>query len=300
MVDSLLISAIINGIALGAIYALISIGLNIIFGVMDFVNFAHGEYIMLSMYGTYFLYQFTGVNPLLLLVVMVPVMFVVGVITQRVVFQPVLDAPGTMQIFLSLGLLLVLQNAAQIIFGVETRSLNIPWASQTFSVLGTNITYPRVAAIVLAVLTTLALFGFLRYTHLGRVIRATAQSEEGAELMGVDSKRVYLVTFGLGLALVGVASAPLTMIYFITPTIGVQFVLIAFVVVVLGGLGNLKGALYAGFFIGLLEAVVSLYLSSEIAAAIYFTLFICVLYVRSQYGALWDIVSSPSSGGVSR
>jgi len=297
MAESLLVSALINGIALGAIYALISIGLNIVFGVMDFVNFAHGEYIMLSMYGTFFLYKSTGLNPLILLLVIVPLMFVIGVLTQRIVFQPVLDAPGTMQIFVSLGLLLILQNAALVVFGSETRTLDLPWGSETITLIGAHITYARISAIVLAVGATALLFAFLRYTHLGRVIRATAQSPEGAEIVGVNTKYIYLISFGLGLALVGVASAPLTMIYYITPTVGVQFVLISFVVVVLGGLGNLQGALYAGFFIGILEAVISLYIGSQIAPAFYFALFIAVLYIRSQYGSLSELVRQPLNGG---
>jgi branched-chain amino acid transport system permease protein len=296
METSLLWAILINGIALGGLYALISIGLNVIFGVMDFVNFAHGEYIMLSMYGTFFIYQYTGLHPFLALAIMIPVMFIIGVVTQRIIFQPVIDAPGTMQIFVSLGLLLILQNAALLAFGGQTRSMSLAWSDQTVNIFGAIISYPRLAALFLSIGTTIVFFALLRYTHIGRIIRATAQEADGAELMGVNTKTIYMITFGIGLALVAIASAPLTMIYFITPTIGVQFVLIAFVVVVLGGLGNLKGALYAGFFIGILEATLTLYYSSEFAITTYFVLFIVVLYVRSQFGSIRNFLATASGG----
>jgi len=296
METSLIWAILINGIALGGLYALISIGLNVIFGVMDFVNFAHGEYIMLSMYGTFFIYQYSGLHPFLALAIMIPVMFIIGVATQRIIFQPVIDAPGTMQIFVSLGLLLILQNAALLAFGGQTRSMNLAWSDQTFNIFGAIITYPRLAALFLSIGTTIVFFALLRYTHIGRIIRATAQEADGAELMGVNTKTIYMITFGIGLALVAIASAPLTMIYFITPTIGIQFVLIAFVVVVLGGLGNLKGALYAGFFIGILEATLTLYYSSEFAITTYFVLFIAVLYLRSQFGSIRNFLATARGG----
>lgn len=298
MAENILLTAVIDGLMIGAVYALVSIGLNIIFGVMDFVNFAHGEFLMLSMYGTYFLHQLYGVNPIMSLVVMIPLMFVVGVFTQRVLFQPVLDAPSTMQIFTSLGLLLILQNAALYVFGSGTRSINSVWTGSTATILGVHLSYAKLIAFGLSIVTTIALFTFLQYTHLGRVIRATAQNPDGAELMGINTKVIYMFTFGLGLALVTIAAAPLAMIYFITPTIGTRFVLIAFVVVVLGGLGNLRGALYAGLFIGVLESLTSVYLSAQIAPAIYFTLFLVVLFLRSRYGALRGFVPRPFAKGV--
>lgn len=300
MAQNILLTAVIDGLMIGAVYALVSIGLNIIFGVMDFVNFAHGEFLMLSMYGTFFLHQIWGIHPIASLVVMIPLMFVVGVLTERVLFQPVLDAPGTMQIFTSLGLLLILQNAALYVFGSATRSINTPWTFTTVTVLGVNLSYAKLAAFVLSILATGLLFAFLQYTHRGRIIRATAQSPDGAELMGVNTKTVYMITFGLGLALVAIAAAPLAMIYFITPTVGTRFVLIAFVVVVLGGLGNLNGALYAGLFIGILESLAGVYLGSQIAPAIYFSVFLVVLFLRSRYGTVRNVVPVAFSRGVAR
>jgi branched-chain amino acid transport system permease protein len=239
---------IINGLLLGGIYALISIGLTLIFGVVEIINFAHGEFLMLSMYASYWLFQLYGV------------------------------APPLNQIFATVGVSLVLQNAALFFWKADYRTVRTAYS--TLSLGGLMISTPRLVAFIFALAIIAALLTFLKRTYTGKAIRALAQEKRAAMLMGIDIYRMYKIAFGIGIACVGAAGAILIPIYYAFPTVGAMFVLIAFVVVILGGYNSLVGALIGGLIIGLVEAFSGFFLSPHLKEAVYFVIFILILLFR--------------------
>jgi branched-chain amino acid transport system permease protein len=267
------------GLWLGGIYGLVSIGLTLIFGVIRITNFAHGEVLMVGMYGTYLAYSWLGLNPYLAVVVVVPVMFVFGVLIQRVLMQPLLDEP-LMQMFASFGLLMFLQNLVLML--TRGASLGIPSSGRTdsLSIAGINLSLGHVLAFVASTVIVIALHFFLRHTMMGKAIRAVTQDKRAAATMGINVNRIYRLTFGLGTAITGMASVFLTPIYTLSPSIGGDFVLAAFAVVVLGGMGSIWGAYFAGLIIGVTEAAAGFYIDPALKSAVWFLIFIIVLIVR--------------------
>ena len=239
MSDVLNIVAI--GVLLGGIYALVSVGLNLIFGVIRVVNFAQGEFVMLGMYGTFAAYATLGIDPYLAVVLVVPALFVLGAAVQRVLLAP-LRAEPTMQIFATFGLLLLLQNLVLAATRGTAYSVGSPLAQISVAVGPVQIGLSRLIVLAAATLVALGLGAFLRRTMLGRAIRAVAQDRQAAILMGVNAEQIYMITFGAGAALAGLAGCLLTPIYTLSPQIGTNFILPAFAVVVLGGLGSVLGA----------------------------------------------------------
>jgi len=277
---SVLAQLILNGILLGGLYSLISIGLTLIFGVIRVVNFAHGEFLMLAMYITFWLNSLQGVDPYFSLLLVVPLLFLAGLIAHRLVIQPILGAPSYMQIFATVGLSLVMQNMALFFWKADFRSVESFCSTTSIRLLALICGAPKVIAFSASVFITFALHLFLKETYLGKAIRAVVQDREAAQLMGIDIYRIYLVTFGLGTACVGVAGALMMPIYTVCPTVGVYFVLTAFVVVVLGGLGSLPGAFLGGLIIGVVESLAGFFISPQLKEAIYFVIFLAVLVVR--------------------
>jgi branched-chain amino acid transport system permease protein len=273
---------VMSGLMVGAIYSLVSIGLTLIFGVLRLINFAHGHFLMVAMYLTFWLYQFIGLDPYLSVFIVTPVLFFFGVVVQRILLQPTLGAPGAAmtQTFVTLGLTVVLQNAALALFTADYRSVRTAYSTSAIDVFGARVSLPRLVVFAVTLAIAVALHLFLRRTYLGKAIRATVENARAAQVMGVNIKRVYLVTFGLGAAIVGLAGALLMPIYYVFPRLGLDFVLIAFIVSVLGGLGSVPGAVVAGFFIGLIETVSGFFISTAWKQAIYFGLFILVLVFR--------------------
>ncbi len=276
MSDVLNIVAI--GVLLGGIYALVSVGLNLIFGVIRVVNFAQGEFVMLGMYGTFAAYATLGIDPYLAVVLVVPALFVLGAAVQRVLLAP-LRAEPTMQIFATFGLLL-LQNLVLAATRGTAYSVGSPLAQISVAVGPVQIGLSRLIVLAAATLVALGLGVFLRRTMLGRAIRAVAQDRQAAILMGVNAERIYMITFGAGAALAGLAGCLLTPIYTLSPQIGTNFILPAFAVVVLGGLGSVLGAYVGGFIVGMTEALAGYYLDPALKHAVLFAVFILVLVVR--------------------
>lgn len=271
---------IINGLLLGGIYALISIGLTLIFGVLEIINFAHGEFLMLGMYAAYWLFTLYGVDPYLSLMIILPLFFLIGLFVQRVTIQPIIDAPPLNQIFMTVGLSMVLQNAALFFWKADYRTVRTAYSALTLKTSGLIVSFPRLVAFVLAMMTIAALLLFLKKTYTGKAIRALTQERRGAMLMGINVYRTYQIAFGIGIACVGVAGAMLIPVYYAFPTVGSLFVLIAFVVVILGGYNSLIGALIGGLIIGLVEAFSGFFLSPHLKEAVYFVIFILILLFR--------------------
>ncbi len=271
---------IINGLLLGGIYALISVGLTLIFGVLEIINFAHGEFLMLGMYASFWLFQLLGVDPYLGLLIVIPSFFLVGLVVQRIIIQPIIDAPPLNQIFATVGLSIVLQNAALFFWKADYRTVRTDYSSLVLKAGDLMISFPRLVAFVLALTMIAALLIFLKKTYTGKAITALAQQRRAAMLMGININRTYQIAFGIGIACVGAAGAILIPIYYAFPTVGALFVLIAFVVVILGGYNSLVGALVGGLIIGLVEAFSGFFLSPHLKEAVYFVIFILILLFR--------------------
>jgi branched-chain amino acid transport system permease protein len=271
---------LVSTLLLGGIYALIAVGLTLIFGIMRVVNFAHGEFLMLGMYLAFWTFTLWGVDPYVTLVVAVPLFFLVGLGVYALVIRGVVRANHNVQIFTTVGLSTVLQNAALVVWTGDFRFVR-PWYSAVvLRVGGAAFNLSQVVAFAVALLFTVALFAFMKWTHAGRVMRATAQDAEAATLMGIDTDRVYRLAFAIGIACVGVAGVLVSPLYSVYPTAGLQFVLLAYVVVVLGGLGDMVGALLGSLIVAAVEVVGSYTFGTAWKEVIYFVLFIAVLVFR--------------------
>jgi branched-chain amino acid transport system permease protein len=272
--------SLVSGILMGGIYALVSIGLTLIFGVMNVVNFAHGEFLMISMYLTYWVFHYLGLDPYLAIFIVTPLLFLFGVLIQRYIIHYLIEAEHFTQIFATVGLSIALSNTALFLWKADYRVIKTSYSTSVIEIFGIVASYPRLVSFAMAIVVTLFLFLFLKYTYMGKAIRATAQDNQGARLMGVNIRRVYVLTFGIGSACVGVAGALLMPIYYAFPSVGTHFVLTAFVVVVLGGMGNITGAFWGGLTIGVIESFSGFFIAPELKEAVYFTIFILVLLLK--------------------
>ena len=278
----IIIQLIINGLLLGGMYALISIGLTLIFGVLEIINFAHGEFLMLSMFASFWLFQLYGIDPYLSLLIILPLFFLIGLAIQRAIIQPILNAPPLNQIFMTVGLSMVLQNLALFVWRADYRTVKTAYSALTLKTSGLMISFPRLVAFILAMGVIGALLIFLKKTYTGKAIRALAQERRAAMLVGINVYRTYQIAFGIGIACVGAAGAILMPVYFVFPSVGALFVLIAFVVVVLGGYNSLTGALIGGLIIGVVDAFSGFFISPHLREAICFVIFILILLFRPR------------------
>jgi branched-chain amino acid transport system permease protein len=276
----LFLQLLVSGLLTGGIYALISVGLTLVFGVLRVVNFAHGEYLTIAMYACFFLWQGLGIDPYLAGLVVIPFLFVLGVVTERLLIRPTLDAPHVVQVFITFALSVWLQNLFLMAFSSDFLSVRTEAVRQVLSFGGVNVSLLRGIAFIFAIALAIALVLFLKYSYLGRAIRATAQNRRSARLVGVNVDRIYAITFGLGCALVGAAGVLLSPLFPVNPYTGADMILVAFVVVVLGGFGSVVGAVAAGLLLGTIESFSGFYLGSENKQLVYFVFFIVVLAVR--------------------
>ena len=276
-----LLQTMASGLLSGGIYALIGIGLTIIFGVMRVVNFAHGALVMVGMYSTYFLFTYLRVDPFLSLLVVMPGMFLAGVILQKTLIAPVLRAPELNQILLTEGISIVLINTALLLFTSNYLTMSTSYAGATFHVGGVSLSKPQIAAFAIALVITGAVYVFLMRARTGRQIRAAAQDPEAARLLGINISRVRALTFGLGVAAAGAAGSLLMPIYYrVEPNAGSPFTLKAFVVVVLGGMGSVTGALVGGIVLGIAESMGAVYVATGYKDVIGFVIFLLVLTLK--------------------
>jgi branched-chain amino acid transport system permease protein len=277
---SIFLQALISGILIGGVYALIGIGLTIIFGVMRVINFAHGELLMLGMYATFYLFTLLHIDPFLSILITIPLMFLVGALLQKVLINRVLGALPQNQILLTIGLGLIMSNSVMLAFTSDYKILTTRYSSSSVKMLGISISSPLVISFAITVAITAALYWFLLKTDTGQAIRATAQDREAARLMGINVGRMSIIAFGLGSALAGTAGALISPTYYIFPQVGSVFTLKAFVITVLGGMGSVIGATLGGVLIGIAESVGGLYFGSGWKDVVVFVLFLLVLLFR--------------------
>jgi branched-chain amino acid transport system permease protein len=271
---------VLSGILIGSVYALMSVGLTLIFGVLRIVNFAHGEFLMMAMYGAWAVTKFLGLNPFVAVVAVVPGMFLFGLIVHRLIVGPALDKPHLVVVFATMALSILMQNLALMLFSADLFDVP-PLLGGRSLALGPFYARPELLigfAVALAV--TFALQGLLKTTYLGKAIRATVQDGEAAMLMGIPVPRIFLITFAGGSALVGLAGCMMMPLFSVFPTVGLNFVLIAFVIVVLGGMGSIEGALLGGICIGVVQSISGYYVAPAYAQMFFFILFLLVMVFR--------------------
>lgn len=271
---------IVSALLLGGVYSLVTVGLTLVFGVLRIVNFAHGEYLMLAMFGTFWLYTLFGLSPYASLLVIPLVMFLFGILTERLVVRPTLKRPHMVQVFATLGLSMFLVYGAQALWSANYRSVQTPLSSVSLALGPVSVGLPRVLSFCLAMALALGLYLFLRLTYVGKAIQATAENATAARLMGINVNRIYSLTFALGSAITGAAGAILMPLYYAYPGIGLDFVLIAFVVAVMGGLGSVPGAIGASFIVAFVEVLSGFFIATAFKQAIYFVAFVLVLVFR--------------------
>lgn len=277
---TIVVQLVISGILLGMIYALVSVGLTLIFGVSRIINFAHGDFVMVSMYGTYLLNIKFGIDPYLALLIVAPAMFVFGLLVARLLIKPIVGAPQVAQIFATLGLGLVLQNVALFFFGADFRSATSVASGSIVRFMGISLPLANLVAFFVAIAVVIGLYLFLRASYTGKAMRAVAQDRRAATLMGINVSKTDSLTFGLGAACAGIAGALLMPLMPAYPTVGLNLVIVAFVIVVLGGMGSLWGALIGGIAIGLIENLSAFFIGSEMRQIAYFVVFLLVLLIR--------------------
>ena len=276
---STIIQLVISGLLIGSIYALMSIGLTLIFGVLRVVNFAHGEFLMIAMYGAWAFSKLLGLNPYVAVVAVVPAMFLFGALVYRLVIGSALEKPHLVVVFATMGLSIFLQNAALMAMTADLRDVP-PIFGRSISVGHVFIKGELLLGFVVTLVCTIALQWVIKYTFLGKAIRATVQDGEAAKLMGIDVPKIFLITFAAGSALVGLAACVMLPLFSVFPTVGLNFVLIAFVIVVLGGMGSIEGALLGGFCVGVVQSVSSYYVAPAFGQLFFFLLFLLVMIFR--------------------
>jgi branched-chain amino acid transport system permease protein len=285
MTLDLLAQSLVSGLLMGLIYALVAAGLSLIFGLMDVVNFAHGEMMMLAMYAAVVLFGVLGLDPLLQLPLVCLGMFALGVGIYRGVIARALGVRfnrGMVQIFATFGLAIFIRGAAQFVFGGDFKSVSGTWLSgRTVSVLGVFVPLPQLAASVVCLLAFAGLL-LIGRTEFGRALEATREDRDAVALIGIDRDRIFALGWGLGAATVGIAGVMLISFYYVSPNVGANFAIIAYVTVALGGFGSILGALVAGIVIGEVEALTAFVLEPSLKQVGMFAVYLAVLMVRPR------------------
>jgi branched-chain amino acid transport system permease protein len=274
------LQSVLSGVLVGGVYALIGIGLTIIFGVMRVINFAHGDLLMLGMYATWIVFTLLGLDPFVSIVLVAPLMFLWGAFLQKVFINRVLNALPQNQILLTIGLGLVMSNTMMLIFTSDYRILTTSYSSSSFTIGELSVSQPLLVAFLITAGITGALYWFLLKTDTGQAIRATAQDRDAAQLMGINVRAMSVLAFGIGAALSGTAGALISPTYYIFPQVGSAFTLKAFVIVVLGGMGSVVGATLGGILVGLTESLAAVYVASGLKELVVFVAFLAVLLFK--------------------
>ena len=277
---AILIPALLNGLLTGAVYALVALGLTLIYGVLHIINFAHGALLTAAMFAAFFAHRLLGADPYLAAVVLTPLFFALGYGLQRFVIGPAAHGEDRNILLVTLGIAVVIENALLYAFRADTRALNLAYAFEVVDLGVAFVALPRVVAFGVVLAVAALLWLVLSFTDTGKAIRAVAGEKLGAELSGIDVAHIYAVTFGLGTACLAIAACLLIPTYYVNPHVGNAFVLIAFTIVVLGGMGSVTGALVGGLLIGVVESLCGLYLGESLGQIGIYVIFILVLLFR--------------------
>jgi len=286
----------INGVLMGSIYGLTALGLTLIFGVLKVINFAHGSLLMVGMYAAYWSIILTGMHPYVALIIVAPVMYLFGYYLQDIVIKPIFKAEKDVRepitvIIVTTGVWYILDNLTLLIFGPAYRNIqDNPLKGKMLEIGEMFISVPKLWGFVTAVITAAAVYWFLQKTRMGRAIRATSLDREAASLMGINQFKVYNVAFGIGTATAGIAAVTLVPFNNIFPSVGVLFDIKGFIIVVLGGLGSIGGAILGGIIIGLIESIAPQFMTATWTEAIVYGLFLVVLFVKPSglFGVKYD------------
>jgi len=278
----ILFPSVLNGLTTGAVYALVALGLTLIYGVLHIINFAHGAALMVALYAAYLLKTRLGIDPYLALPLVVAGMFALGYGLQRGVINRASHGKDENILLVTLGLSIVLENLALLFFKSDTRTIDTAYTLTTVPIGPAMIALPKIVAFFGALATSALLLWVVSRTDLGRAIRAVAREKQGARLVGIDVDHVYAMSFGIGLACLGAAACFLLPAYYVNPQVGSGFVLVAFTIVVLGGMGSFAGALVGGLLIGVVESLCGLFLGESLGQIGIFAIFIAVLLFRPQ------------------
>src|SRR5574341_1499496 len=282
MTAELLLQTLLSGVLVGMVYALVAVGLTLIFGVMDIVNFAHGEFLMLGMYASFWGWALLSLDPAFTLPFTALGLFALGAAVYRLVVRRIIDAPMVSQVFTTFGLMILLRGVAQYLWKPDFRSVERTVLAGKVAFAGLQFGLPQMAAAAGAVATTGAVWWFLRSTRLGAALEATAADREAAALMGIDTQRMFALAWGIGAACAGVAGALLSSYYPIFPDVGASFILMAFVLVALGGFGSVAGAVWAGILVGIVEVVGGFLWDPAYKMVLVLSLFLLVLWLRPR------------------
>ena len=278
---------LIDGILIGGVYAVISIGLSLVFGVMHIVNFAHAEFLMLGMFIAWFAWAYGGIDPMLGAFIALIITFVIGMGMQRVLIKPIIGAPQVAQIFLTVGLLFVMENGALLLFGADYRSVTTSYQTEALTLFSGDsgrilVALDKLYAFLMALLSGASLWFFLNRTKWGSAMRATSQDPMAAKLMGIDTDKMYMIAFGLGVGTTAFGGAVILPYITASPTVGSQFVVLMFTAVVLGGLGSIAGAVVGGIMVGLIQSFSALFMPIQLQNLTLFVIFILVLALKPE------------------
>jgi branched-chain amino acid transport system permease protein len=279
---TILIPAILNGLLTGAVYALVALGLTLIYGVLHIINFAHGALLTAALYAAFFAYRLLGLDPYLAAFALTPAFFAIGYALQRFVIGPASAGDDRNILLVTLGLAVVIENGLLYAFRADTRTINLPYAFETVDLGVAFLSVPRINGFLVVLVAALLLWLLLTATDLGKAMRAVAKERLGAQLAGIDVAHIYAMTFGIGTACLALAACLLIPTYYVNPHVGNAYVLVAFTIVVLGGMGSAPGALIGGLLIGVVESLCGLYLGESLGQLGIFLLFILVLLLRPR------------------
>jgi branched-chain amino acid transport system permease protein len=280
-----IIEALINGVLMGSIYGLTAVGLTMIFGVMKVINFAHGSILMVGMFAAYWFVKLTGLNPYLAILVVVPLLFYFGYFMQSWIIRPIFEAEKDVRepitvIIVTTGIWYVLDNLSLLFFGAEYRVVKTSVTGKIFEFYDMYFLLPKVIGAGITILCGIYLYWFLKHSKMGKAIRATSLDREAASLMGIKQSKIYNIAFGMGCACCGVAACVLIPFYYVYPTVGVPFDIKAFIIVVLGGLGSIPGAIIGGIIVGIIENVGAQFMASTWTELLLYGVFLFVLLVK--------------------
>jgi branched-chain amino acid transport system permease protein len=280
--EGVFVQTLVSGLLIGFVYALIAVGLTMIFGMMEIVNFAHGDYLMVAMYFAYWFFILFAWDPLLSLPVVTIALFILGIVTYYILIKPIIDAPMLSQIFVTFGVLILLRGLAQFLWKVDYRMIPQTMLSGNINVLDVYIGVPQLVAAGGAILCNGLIFWFLKSTKLGMALEAVSEDKESARLMGINSDRMFALAWGIGIATVGVAGALLSSFYYVFPEVGANFGVITFVVVALGGFGSVAGAFIAGIIVGMVEVISGYLIDPSLKFMFVLMLYLAVVFIRPQ------------------